>query len=347
MASFLNRPDKVNVDSFSDPTLDTAGNNGYFSQFTNQLKEPILNVKGIQLLRANFVNPSLPLNDFNGQLIFVYSRNTTTAIPSDGSTFKVVRLLPSWYVPAASFTTYTKNKYFNNGTELVAALNAAASTSGDSATYNPSWVANDVSFSFDTTTRRISFTGNTATNYYAPVPADHPAMATFLSGVNRPKMNAAGYSGSYALALNQPLNSNSLMNSRLGFALQYNNRGVFWTGSSILGCATSTGTPTVNGTSVEADSFPILVGSQNINVFCSVINGSSTDTNANRNLIATLPIENGALGVNSYTLTSVEKPAKSVASEIYTLQFNFTDDYGNPFYFYNNMNVNLELNIYY
>ena len=225
MATYLNRPDKLTVDSFSDSNLERMGNNAYFSQFTNQLNTPLLDVKGIQLLRANFVNPSLQLNDFNGQLIFVYSRNTTTAIPADGSTFKAIRLHPSWYVPAASYTTFTKNKYYNNGTELVAGLNAAAGTGGDLATYNPGWVANDVTFSFDTSTRRISFTGNTATNYYAPVPAYHPAMETFLASITL---------NSFSGVVRQPTSLNITMNSRLGFALTYQNRGIFWTGSSVL-----------------------------------------------------------------------------------------------------------------
>jgi hypothetical protein len=76
-------------------------------------------VKAIQLLRANFVNSSLQLNDYNGQLFFIYSRNTTTAIPSDGYTFHVIRLHPSWFVPYAGYTAFTKNKYFNNGQELL------------------------------------------------------------------------------------------------------------------------------------------------------------------------------------------------------------------------------------
>lgn len=348
----MNRPDKVIIDSFSDPNLDSIGNNAYFSQFSNQLNTPILDVKGIQLLRCNYVNPSLPLNDFNGQLIFVYSRNTTTAIPSDGSTFHVVRLLPSWYVPAASYTTYVKNEYFNTGTELAAALTAAASTGGDSTIYNPSWLVNDITFSFDTATRKISITGNTASNYYAPVPADHPALQAFLTtytgatpkGV---KMNALGSSGSYSAAMIQPLNKGVTMNSRLGFALSYNNRGIFWNANSVQGCATSTGVPQANTVATEADSWPIFLGTQNINVYLSVITGSGYDSRIAKNLLASIPVENAPLGVNSYTLTSVEKPAKSVASEIYTLQINFTDDNGNPFYFLNNMNVQLELNIYY
>ena len=346
MASFMNRPDKITADSFSDKTLATMGNNAYFSQFTNQLNTPLLDVKGIQLLRANFINPSLPLNDFNGELMFFYSRSASTAIPSDGTTIKCIRLLPSWYVPAASFTTFTKNKCYANPTDLVAGLNAAAGTSGDINTYNPNWVAGDITFAYDTATKKISITGNTATNYYAPLPADHPAVITYMNSSNAPRMNALGYSGTYAAALPQPFNVGTSMNSRLGFAMKYRNRGVFWASTAVLGCATSTGVPQVNGTATEADSFPVL-GEQNVNIYCNVITGSGNDSGLNKNLLATIPIDATSLSVNSYTLSSVEKPAKTVAKEIYTLQFSFTDDSGNPFFFYNNMNINLELNLYY
>lgn len=346
MASFLNRPDKITADSFSDKSLATMGNNAYFSQFTNQLNTPILNVKGIQLLRASFINPNLPLNDFNGELMFFYSRNTTTAIPANGTTIKVIRLLPSWYVPAASFTAFTKNKVYANATDLVAGLNAAAGAGGDNATYNPNWVASDISFAYDTNTKKISITGSTATNYYAPLPADHPAVIAYMNSSSAPRMNALGFSGSYAAALPQPFNVGTSMNSRLGFAMKYLNRGVFWSSTAVLGCATSTGVPQVNGTATEADSFPVL-GEQNVNIYCNVIAGSGNDSGFNKNLLATIPIDAQPLSVNSYTLSSVEKPAKSVANEIYTLQFSFTDDAGNPMFFYNNMNINLELNLYY
>jgi hypothetical protein len=348
----INTPNRISCDAFSDVNLVNSPNNGIYNTFTNNLSRPLLGVKGLQLLRANFVNNSLQLNDYNGQLLFVYSKNSTTAIP-DSSTFHVVRLHPSWYVPAASHTAYVKNKYFNNGAELVAALNAAAVAGGDSTTYNPSWLVGDVTFTFDTTTRKISFYGNTASSYYAPIPSDHPALAAFLTSYGASgtgvKMNALGYSGSYAAALIQPINAGVSMNSRLGFAMAYRNRGLQWTGSSILGCATTTGIPQANGiaNTTEADSWPILLGSQNLNIYCNAVAGSGQDSRSLRTLLATIPFENASLGVCSYTLTSVDGPALSVGNEIYNLQFTFLDDYGNPYYFTPNYNINLELNVFY
>jgi len=342
-----NRPDKISCDAFSDNNLSYNNNNGIYNTFTNTLTLPLLGVKGVQLLRANFVNSSLPLNDYNGQLIFVYSRNTTTAIPANGSTFKVIRLLPSWYVPASGYTSFVKNQYFDNGTELATALTTAATLGGDLATYNPTWTAGDVSFSFNTSTRKLSFTGLTAGQYYAPIPSDHPALAAFLASANAPKMNALGFSGTYGAALIQPRVAGVTMNERLGFAMSYNNTGFQWTSSSIRGCATTSGVPQLNAVETEADSWPIFLGSQNINVYCNAVAGSGQDSRVLRTLLATIPIENAPLGVCSYTLTSVDGPSLSVGNEIYNLQFTFLDDNGNPFYFMPNYNTNLELNVFY
>jgi hypothetical protein len=348
-----NRPDRISCDAFSDTTLGNLSNNGNYTSFTNTLTLPLLGVKGVQLLRANFVNSSLQLNDYNGQLLFVYSRNTTTAIPADGSTFHIVRLHPSWFVPNAGFTAFVRNEYYNNGAELVADLNLAAATGGDSTLYNPSWLAGDVTFSFNTATRKISFAGTVNNLYYAPIPYDHPALPGFLiNAVHQVKMNGANNgAGGAGTGTLQPyargLLDGTTMNGRLGFAMGYGNRGIFWDANSVLGCATTAGVPQLGLVSIEGDSWPILLGTQNINVYANIVAGSGQDSRTLRTLLATIPIENVPLGVCSYTLTSVDGPALSVGDEIYNISFSFQDDYGTPFYFPNNYNVNLELNVFY
>jgi hypothetical protein len=244
---------------------------------------------------------------------------------------------------------YTKNKYFNSVTELVAALNTAASTGGDSATYNPTWVANDVTFAYDTTTRKITLTGNTSTNYYSPVAFDDPNVALFFANnaTYTPKMNAFNSSNNYATATTQPWINGDLMNPRLGFGMAYNNRGFWFGANSIVGCASSTQVPQVNGTGIEADSYPILIGAQNLNVYCSIVGAGGQSSSGRKNLLACIPLEYEPLNVSSYTLTSVEGHVLKVAGEVYELSFDFTDDFGNPFYFYPNMNMQLEMNIFY
>ncbi len=336
--SFINRPDKIVADSFSDINLPNLPNGGEFANFTNNLTTPLLNVKGLQLLRANFVNPVLQLND-KSQLTFWYYRTSSASVPAFATTnLYCVRLHPSWFVPASGFTAFTRNQYFNNGLDLVTSLNTAAATGGDNVTYNTRWIAGDVSFTFNTATRRISFTGNNATFFYSPAAIDDPNVQSLIVGLT---MN------SFSGVQPQPRSLNISMNERLGFSLGYNNTGRFFNSNSRKGCASNTGVPQANGVATEADAFPIMIGSQNINVYCSIINGSGNDSRKKKNLLATIPLENVSQGVCSYTLTSVEQPAMTISSEIYTLQFYFTDDFGDDFFFNGNQNVNLEMNVFY
>lgn len=347
MAS-LNRPDRLTLNAFSDPNEPGPT----YSRFTNVLRNPILGVKGIQLVNANFINSSLQLNDDNGQLMFFYYANNTQANMCVLANLKCIRLLPSWYVPYAGFTAYTINKYFNTGTELVAALNAAASTGGDSATFNPTWVAGQVTFAFDTTTRRISVAGN-GTTFIAPAAADDPNVLDLLRGTttagNRIKMNGVTSSNTYATATFQPFREGSTMNSRLGYTLSYFGRGLWASSSSQVGCATSTGVPS-NSTSVPvvADCPPILLGVQNVGVYLSVAVGGGVDTsNTRKNLIASIPVENAPYCVNSYTTNSVEIPSLSTPNEIYEVTVELLDDTGAPYLMPWSNNTQIGLALYY
>ena len=78
--AYINRPNKVSVTSFADSQIDYNTTSGAFNQFTNTLQTPLLNVKGIQLLQANFVNPSLQLNDYSQLMFFYYASTTATGI---------------------------------------------------------------------------------------------------------------------------------------------------------------------------------------------------------------------------------------------------------------------------
>jgi len=349
MAS-VSKPDRLVMDAYSDPNIKSLGASGVYSRFTNALPQGVVGVRGLQLLRTNFVNSTLQLNDYNGQLFFLYYKYTdATATGIALANMHCVRLHPSWFVPKTSFTNFVKNKYFNTVTELVAALNAAAVSAGDSTTYNPTFLTGDITFSYDTATRRISFVGNTASSYYSPVAFDDPNVALFFNNnaSYTPKMNAFNSSSSYATATYQPWISGNTMNPRLGFAMSINTRGV-WAGSgSIRGCATSTQVPSANGTTVEADSWPILIGAQNLNVFCSILGAGGQSSGGRKNLLACIPLETAGLNVASYTLSSVEGHVLSVAFEIYEITLDFTDDFGNPFFFPPNYNVQVEMNLYY
>jgi hypothetical protein len=348
MAS-VNRPNRITLDAYSDPQLLVKSPGGAYSSFTNVLRNPIIGAKGLQLVNANFINSSLPLNDQAHLMFFYYASNTQAGMCTLAN-LRCIRLLPSNFVPASGFTTFIRNDYWNTVAELVAALNVASSAAGDSATYNPLFTANQVAFYYDTASRRISVAGN-GTDYIAPAAADDPNVIDALLGTttpaNRIKMATFG-STNYATATFQPFTLNESMNARLGFAEGFATRGLYWNANSQEGCATSTGVPSNSSTDyIRADAFPILLGSQNVNVYLNVATGGGLDSLGNKNLIASIPIEVAPLAINSYTTNSVEVPSLSTPNEIYEITVTLRDDAGIPFTQYPNYNSQICLAIYY
>lgn len=352
MAS-LNHPDRLGVDAYSDPNLQNQNALGVYSGFTNVLQTPILNAKGIQLLNANIINSATQLGD--GQLIFwfYYHSSVATNLRSLAN-LRCVRLHPANFVPYFGFTAFTKNRYFNNGTELAAALNQAASASGESTTYNPLWIGTGagLSFSFDTTTRKMSV--SVSSGFVGLAAADDPFVLDALRGTtnpnNRIRMNAFNSSGTYATATLQPYVEGQSMNARLGFAMRVNTRPLWSASNSQYGIATSTGAPIGTGqgaTSIEGDAYPVLLATQNVNVYVDVITGSGIDSSGRKNLLASIPLAVAPLCVNNYTPNGLDAPALSVPNEVYSLRVELRDDYGQPFVIPPNFNVELEFAVLY
>lgn len=330
-----NHPDKFTLDAFSDPDLKNLANNGVYSSFTNRLTTPILGAKAIQVLNVNFVNSVLQLNDYSLCFFYVYG-------PSNS--FRCVRLHPASFVPYPGFTSFVKNKYFNDCDELVAALNVAANTGGDLFTYNGLWEANTIQFAFDDATRRITIS-NPSGAVIAPVAADDPrVLAVMTPGNTTLMMNAYNGNNLITGATQQPFQRGFSMNARLGFAMSYYNRGLWWGPSSVVGNACATGVATV---SVEADASPILLGCQNIGVYLSISTGSGMDSKNYKNLVANIPIEVGPLNVNSYTLSSVQAPLMSTPNEIYEITCTLRDENGVNYPQPPNYNVQLAVAVVY
>ena len=333
--SSTNHPDKFTLDAYSDGDLKNTANNGVYSGFRNRLTTPILGAKGIQVLNVNFVNSVLQLNDYSLCFFYVYG-------PS--SSFRCVRLHPASFVPYPGFTSFVKNKYFNDCDELVAALNVAANTGGDLFTYNGLWEANTIQFAFDDATRRITIS-NPSGAVIAPVAADDPRVLAIMTPGNTTLMMNA-YNGNNLItgATQQPFQRGFSMNARLGFAMSYFTRGLWWGASSVVGNACATGVATV---SVEADASPILLGCQNVNVYLDIATGSGYDSKNRKNLAANIPIEVGPLNVNSYTLSSVQAPLLSTPNEIYEIGVLLLDENGVPFPCPPNYNVQVVVSVVY
>ncbi len=66
-----------------------------------------------------------------------------------------------------------------------------------------------------------------------------------------------------------------------------------------------------------------------------------------KNLAGSIPIEVAPLNINSYTLSSVEKPLISVPSEIYEITIELRDDLGQPFIQPPNFNTQISFSVYY
>lgn len=334
MAS-INKPNRITLDAYSDPTIKSAGNNGVYSSFTNRLATPVLNAKAVQLLNTNFVNSSLQLNDYS--LCFFYAVGGTDSL-------SCVRLHPASYVPYPGFTEFVKNKYFNDCAELVAALNQAAVATGDNATFNSLFTPNTISFAFDEATRRITIS-HPSGGVLTPVAADDPRVLAVCTPTSTAIM-MNGYTGNnlFTGSTRQPRQSGFSMNARLGFAMSYLTRGVWWNGAAVVGNACATGVKTL---SVEADANPILLGNQNVNVYLSITNGAGLDSQNRKSLAGCTPIEFAPLNVNSYTYSSLQAELLSVPSEIYEIQVLLLDENGFSFIQSPNYNTQISIAVFY
>jgi hypothetical protein len=351
----LNCPDKITLDAFSDLQLRTQSVNGKYNRFTNNLQTPILNAKGIQLLNANFINAGLPLLDDTAHLLFFYKLSgvpSPTASPS--GSLQCVRLHPSNFVPFAGFTAYTLNRNFETTADIVSALNTAASAGGDSTTFNPLWIPDAVVFAVDSVTGKVTIASKN-TLYITPCAYDDPDLVSYFNGTltyttDPPygpiKMNSYNSGNAYISAPIQQWKLGQTMTQRLGFSISYFSPRAWAIGGATASAANQLGVFT-NGTALVADSLPILIGTQNVSVYLSIAGGSGIDASGRKNLIQTIPIEVGSQKVNSYTTSSVEKPALSIPTEIYTITAELLDDQGRPFYQPGNYNLTLAFSVYY
>jgi len=349
-----NRPNRLTLDAFSDPSLELAGPNGSYSQFTNQLQTAIIGAKSFELISATFINSCLQLND-QSQLMFFYYANASASNIRAAANLRCVRLHPSNFVPNTTtpYTAFVKNKYFNTVTELTAALTAASAAGGDSVTYNARWVSGDLTFSYDIASRKVSVTAANASLYIAPAAFDDPFIPLLLAGsspfasTDRIRMNAFNSSNTYATAPLQPYVLGQTLNSRIGFAMSINATPVWKNGSTQYGVATSTGVPQLTGTLIEADANPILLGAQSVGIYLDTVVGGGYDSVNAKNLLSPVFIEVAPLHVVAYVPASVNQPLTSVAQEIYQVTVRLVDDAGVPFVQPPNYNVRIEVSIGY
>ena len=337
MAWRLNRPDIVSVDSFNDPTLPQTS---VIQYFTNPQNTPIIGAKEIQLKRCSFTAATLQIPDY--QLVFWYYRLPTATTAPSSTYLKAVRLFPSTYqAPSGLAYTPTLNRPISGGADLVTLLNTA--TTNDDATRNPYWTTGDVTFTWDSTNQRITFVGNTATNYYTCAGWGDAIVQTAFAAT---PITMANTNNSSAFT-NQPFVWGYPLNLRLGFAMSGFSAGSqsFNAGNYLY--ATKTNTAVINATTITADAYPCLIYTQNVYVYSTLSGSSGNDSTIRKDLLAIIPVDVPSFGLVSYNNPFPTSYLKKPPTEIYSIDITLFDDAGQPYNLYDSQNFNVELSIKY
>jgi hypothetical protein len=332
--SRVNQPERVTIRSDDD---DTNASNQFFYQFSVNLPTPVLEPYSADIIRATIPNAQINIPDY--QLTFWYYKLDSETQTPTSTQLKCVRIFPSWWKNPDSFTTYTINRYYLDPSDFVSALNNA--TSNDDVTYNPYWVNGDITFSYDSTTKKISFSGNDAGKFYAPAGWNDPNVRTALQ-TNTITLPMYKGDGSVATTTVQPYAVGYTMNLRCGFSLSGTSRGVnsYSNGNSLL--ANPQNWPEGDGTPIVGDSYPNLVYTSCIYVYTNILNGSSSTSNNRQNLLAVVPVNSAPLGITNYVSAMLTRQT-TISNTIQNITIEMRDDADQPYNLPDNAQVNVEI----
>ena len=371
--SFILQPERVSINSRQSLSIKPIStqfiDSDYYYQFTARLKNPLMNVKSLELLRATIPNviPSIP----NSEATFYYYK-----IPADPITFQpqyqnltaanilMIRLTPSiGYSPDNYINPniYGYNKTFANYQELVDELNKAALNDPLQSTLQPLgfYDPGDISFSYNESLNKIVFQGNNSVDlagfpqfYYLPVGYADPNLELFQLAIT----NTLGPNNQPILF---PVNGEYTLNRRLGYLWD----GIYEdnppvnppVGSLSYTILESRTIPKPNFTGVPwtdllpnytAEGYADLVYTANVFVYCNIVGGSTQDTNTDEQLLAVVPMNTQNLGVN-FGESKLSCPLTKISKEIYNISITLRTDTAQPFYLPNNAYVNLEIKFTY
>ncbi len=328
----VNNPERVFLNSSDDPR--TAGTIG-FNNFTCTFDTPILGAKKTMMLRASIPNAQVNIPDYC--LTFWYYQLPTATTAPNVADLQCVRLYPSYYQPPTGFTAYVKNRYVTDPADLVSLLNAAAAAGGDNVTYNQYWSSGDVSFSYSSVTKQITFIGNTVGKFYCPAGWNDPLVLAAINNLTMPNFSGSGTTV-------QPYAAQYTLNLRLGYAMSGQ---TFGPGVNVAALPNTLYADLTNSTYatsvvVPADSFPNLVYSQCVYVYSNITAGVSLGSGKQHNLLAVIPSNAPQLGVISYSALTVNMMSK-IVDTIYEISVEMRDDANQPFTLPDSAQVNLEL----
>ena len=117
-----------------------------------------------------------------------------------------------------------------------------------------------------------------------------------------------------------------------------------YTDYTLLG--TSSADSVILDPTLTAAGYGVLVYSSIINVYATIAGAKTLDTQRNTNLIGTLGASAGNLGI-VYGAAFIDTPLDQYDSDIYSITFSFTDEYGEPYPFTNNAVVSMTFRMRY
>jgi hypothetical protein len=91
---------------------------------------------------------------------------------------------------------------------------------------------------------------------------------------------------------------------------------------------------------ITANGYAVLVYTSVINIYASIVGGSTIDTIRNTNLIGTVAMNAGNLGI-AFAAAYLNATLQTQDTDIYSITFSFTDEYGEPYPLTNNAVVTL------
>ena len=297
-------PDRISFNSKDDANI--LNNNGFYSQFTVNLRNPVLSAKTMDLMKTTI--PIITTNIPDTETTFWYYRIPCVNYSTDFSpdTIKLsylycIRLQPSAYPRELITSNYPINRYYNSYNDLLIDLNLACNNDFN----NPYFARGEISFALDVSSNKFSFTGanpvhlssGSVTGFYY-LPADANDANVITAQTNLATLNfGTAYAGYYGFPT-QAYISGRTLNTRLGFVNNYINlsqtsigfinqlRPIYEYPSLGIWLLLYTG-----GTQT-AQSYANLVYSQNVNVYCTITAGSaySSENGGIGNFLLAVPL---------------------------------------------------------
>jgi hypothetical protein len=335
--SRVNQPSRAFVNSNDD--VSNQGSIG-FNSFRCTLQTPILNSTKVQLLRATIPNAQINIPDYC--LTFWYYNLTAGSPNPSDSTLRCVRLYPSTYVPPSGFTNYTKNRYVTDPADLVTLLNAAAASTGDSATYNSYFTGGDVSFAYNSTTKQITMTGLTSGSSYAIAGWNDPFVRAAMLRTTGKQILLHSFNGSDTY---QQWIVGYTLNLRVGYAMSGTSLAPQNTVGNPL-YANLTNTTFAQNAGIPPDAYPNLVYTGSVYLYSDIVAGSSIGSGSQHDLLAVIPNNTAQFGVIQYVAATLTWLTK-VPDTVYEINIRMFDDANQPFTLADNAVVNVELGIGY